>query len=1198
MKKLLLFSCYCLIATVVYSQNCGAPSTGLIPINDLGSGTYNGWTGGLYPGGSNYIPAVHKLAGLQMASQIQCLDANGNADPINGKIVWLSIGMSNTTLETQQFIPIANAFSGKNPKLTLVDGAVGAMPASYISTPSNINYATYWSTVATRLSNAGVTANQVEVIWLKEANPVGTVPVQEYYDSLVVQYKRIMHEVKTRFPNVKICYFSSRISARYATSTLNPEPHSYWTGWAIKKVIEDQINGDVALQFSGTGTNAPWMAWGSYMWSDGSTPQTTNPNVFWVCPTDFNTSDGTHPSTTGAIKVANLWLNFLSTDSTATPWFMGAGCNLSTIATSAFPSAWTSRGVGGGGAIVAASISPFNSNEFFMTCDMSNLFHTTDFGQNYSMIPYTQLQVQLKSEVQFTSNPSKLFVLNRSGVYIPSKSYDGGINWTNATNPCTGSAYQLFASPHDTDQVVISDVNKIYFSNTANTIGSYSTLFNYPGLYGGHIAGVYFENKDSVYICSHDSLIYTFNGGGSWLNATAGTNGIPANEHIISFKGAKQGGKWVFYCVTIQANALSNIYNSSPRDYTQYRGIYKLSQGQTQWNSIGGNLPNPSVDKGYLIGMANNDTSVVYIGGSSFYIGSPPVTLGAIFKSTDGGNSFVNSFINAGNFNSNSNVTTGWIGKQALNTSRFKWNGLTYFLMLSVDPNNSSRLLCGDQFVAHSSIDQGANWQQAYTDVNYDNAPSVLINQSNQYKTSGLETTACYWLNWTSPTNIFACYNDILARRSIDGGNLWSYDIYGLDSTGGTINDVNMTISNPLTGRMYAAVGEQPGSNADYTDARILLFRGRISVSADSGKTWITMHNFSKKPVTSLAFDKNPANPNGMYATVIDVLGGIGDVYYCADVTTTPNTWTRRSSPPRTQGRPLQIIVLNKDTLVAVYGTRNSASLGTAVYTASSGVFYSTDGGLTWADNNPSFMQIETVNVEIDPNDLSQNTWLAFVGTKTINQVPPVPAAPGVYRSTNRGVNWINVYNQSALSGTFHPTFPNELYICTELKGLQYATNTNSNSFDTSNVASYPFRRPQKIFFNPYNVNEVWAASFGNGFRVGTTSTAILPVVTLSLKLYIEGMYLGNALMQPIIDPIASPALCDTVEVSLALANPPYTKISSVQSVLQTDGTGLYNFQNILSGSSYYIVVRHRNSLETWSKTPITINTSTINFIF
>ncbi len=87
-----------------------------------------------------------------------------------------------------------------------------------------------------------------------------------------------------------------------------------------------------------------------------------------------------------------------------------------TLSTYTQPTSWTSRGPGGGGAIVNASISPFNGNEFFLTCDMSDLFHTSDFGQTYSMIPFTQLQVQNKSEVQFSDDPLKLFILNRPGV--------------------------------------------------------------------------------------------------------------------------------------------------------------------------------------------------------------------------------------------------------------------------------------------------------------------------------------------------------------------------------------------------------------------------------------------------------------------------------------------------------------------------------------------------------------------------------------------------------------------------------------------------------------------------------------------------------------------------------------------------------------------------------------------------------------
>ncbi len=335
MKLAILVLLFFISALSKAQPNCSATATGLIPINDLGTGMFTNawnsvWQGGLYPNGSNLVPVDHKNKGLQLAGQIQCLDLNGNPDAANGKIVWLGIGMSNGTQESQQFIPLANSYSGKNPRLTLVDGAVGGMTASIISSQNNSSYITYWNTVKTRLSNAGVTANQVQVIWLKEANSVGTTPVKQYYDSLVVQFKRIMYELKTRFPNVKLCYVASRISARYATSTLNPEPFAYYTGWAIKKVIEDQINGDVQLAYSGPTAKSPWLSWGIYMWSDGELPQITNPAIYWNCPTDFQ-NDGTHPSIpTGASKVGQLLLAFFTTDDTTKPWFLGAGCQLST----------------------------------------------------------------------------------------------------------------------------------------------------------------------------------------------------------------------------------------------------------------------------------------------------------------------------------------------------------------------------------------------------------------------------------------------------------------------------------------------------------------------------------------------------------------------------------------------------------------------------------------------------------------------------------------------------------------------------------------------------------------------------------------------------------------------------------------------------------------------------------------------------
>src|SRR5580698_3193007 len=52
-------------------------SVGLVPLTDLGAGTYQGEPGGLYPGGVNVPPASHLKAGIRQARSIAPLDADG-----------------------------------------------------------------------------------------------------------------------------------------------------------------------------------------------------------------------------------------------------------------------------------------------------------------------------------------------------------------------------------------------------------------------------------------------------------------------------------------------------------------------------------------------------------------------------------------------------------------------------------------------------------------------------------------------------------------------------------------------------------------------------------------------------------------------------------------------------------------------------------------------------------------------------------------------------------------------------------------------------------------------------------------------------------------------------------------------------------------------------------------------------------------
>jgi len=297
------------------AANCNNTSVGFVPLIDLGTGLYHGFEGGLYPGGSNRRPDAHTSAGLEIANAISPLDTLGVPDPAHGRIVLISIGMSNTTMEFQAFLPKLSADPNRNPRLLAVDCAVGGQAANIIRSPT----AAYWDSVTARLRHAGSSLKQVQAVWLKEAdaNPTGMFPASA--ETLQWNLTAIVRILKQKLPNVKLAYLTSRIYAGYATTTLNPEPYAYESGFAVKWLIQSQISGD-SLNFDPAkgAVEAPWLSWGPYLWADGLTPRSDG--LTWAC-SEFSSTDGTHPSTTGRDVVADSLLSFFQNDSTAVPWF-------------------------------------------------------------------------------------------------------------------------------------------------------------------------------------------------------------------------------------------------------------------------------------------------------------------------------------------------------------------------------------------------------------------------------------------------------------------------------------------------------------------------------------------------------------------------------------------------------------------------------------------------------------------------------------------------------------------------------------------------------------------------------------------------------------------------------------------------------------------------------------------------------------
>ncbi len=114
-------------------------------------------------------------------------------------------------------------------------------------------------------------------------------------------------------------------------------------------------------------------------------------------------------------------------------------------------------------------------------------------------------------------------------------------------------------------------------------------------------------------------------------------------------------------------------------------------------------------------------------------------------------------------------------------------------------------------------------------------------------------------------------------------------------------------------------------------------------------------------------------------------------------------------------------------------------------------------------------------------------------------------------------------------------------------------------------------------------------------------SVTVCQEVILNLKVFIEGFYQGNDSMQPILynnEASTDSTACDSIAIELHDATEPDTLVAVAKALLHTNGMAEVLFPDLPMNSSYYVVVRHRNGLETWSKDPLLFDSASMSFDF
>jgi subtilisin-like proprotein convertase family protein len=104
-------------------------------------------------------------------------------------------------------------------------------------------------------------------------------------------------------------------------------------------------------------------------------------------------------------------------------------------------------------------------------------------------------------------------------------------------------------------------------------------------------------------------------------------------------------------------------------------------------------------------------------------------------------------------------------------------------------------------------------------------------------------------------------------------------------------------------------------------------------------------------------------------------------------------------------------------------------------------------------------------------------------------------------------------------------------------------------------------------------------------------------VLTLS-QTFIQG-YMNGSAMRPVLlnsgVPGATASQCDTVILALHNAISPYAQAQTQKAVLSVNGSLSVTFPASVIGQSYYVVIKGRNIVETWSTAPITFTAAVSN---
>jgi len=707
---------------------------------------------------------------------------------------------------------------------------------------------------------------------------------------------------------------------------------------------------------------------------------------------------------------------------------------------------WRIIGPGGGGTMIAPTISPHDANLVVEHCDMTGAYITHDGGLSWRMF-------NLRAVVNtFAFDPKNANVIYAGNAALW-RSEDQGRSWS-----------MIFPDPHkgtlehqlgDHSGYVLTSEDSAYPKKHAEI----TAIAVDPA--GSKRIDVAFSEGRSASV-----LLESTDGGRSWKQMAAfsqpvlklafSRSGLLAVSGQAAYRITKDGSKSLpalgsgITAVSAAHEGDATWFYATTRD-----GVFVSEDGGRAWRAV---TPQLGQESGRFEAIAASEQHAM-----TAYAGFRDLQLGAgqgnrfngIAKTVDGGKSW--TIVHKESNKPSANLTGSWIEERAPQGGHDIWFDTPY--SLGAAPTDPDICYATDLFRTYRTLNGGKTWEE----VN-----SVKAG-ADRWTTRGLDVTTNYGVHFDpfDQRHVFIDYTDIGAFQSYDGGSSWQTATVGVPER--WRNTTYWLAFDPkvkgLIWGAFSGVHDLPRPKM-WRHRDPLSFVGGVAVSTDGGKHWTPSNEgMPEASVTHIIVDpKSPVGNRTVYAC------GFGrGVYKSID---NGKTWALKNEGI-TEQKPFawRITRASDGTLYLVVARSNEGRYGET--TGSGALYKSVDGAEHWTTMKLPAGANGPNGLTLDPRD-NRRMYLAAWGQERSD----VDTGGGVFLSTDAGDTWRPIFqdSQHVYDVTVDPKNPDVLYIC----GFDAAAYRSSDRGQHwARIRGYNFKWGHRVIPDPNDGSKIYITTYG-----------------------------------------------------------------------------------------------------------------------